>query len=108
MLVPPRPGKPSIAFRPNDRFVPLPGRKTFTSHYHLSVTMESRRRDHSAYAPEFADMFRKMGINIAHIMDFHTDGHPRDSGQVRLDELKEYFQEAQRLSQDDFLLLPGE
>ena len=92
----------------DDRFVPLPGRKTFTSHYHLSVTMESRRRDHSAYTPEFADMFRKMGINIAHIMDFHTDGHPRDPGQVRLDELKEYFQETQRLSQDDFLLLPGE
>ncbi len=91
-----------------DRFVPLPDRRTFASHYHLSLTMESRRRDGQRYQPEFLEMFKNMGINIAHVMDFHTDGHPGDTGNVRLDELKDYFEETQRLSDSDLLLLPGE
>ena len=96
------------AFTHNDRFVPLPGRKTFTSHYHVSLTMESRRREMTAYTPEFVDVFQKMGVNVVHLMDFHTDGHPRHTGQVRLDELRDYFEETRRLSNGDFLLLPGE
>jgi hypothetical protein len=92
----------------DDRFVPLAGRKTFTSHYHLALTMEARRRDREAYRPEFVDMFRNLGVNIAHVMDFHTDGHPGDAGKVRLGELRDYFDETQRLSGNDFLLLPGE
>ncbi len=96
------------AFTHNDRFVPLPGRKTFTSHYHVSLTMESRRREMTAYTPEFVGVFQKMGVNVVHLMDFHTDGHPRHTGQVRLDELRDYFEETRRLSNGDFLLLPGE
>ncbi|MGH9660892.1 MAG: hypothetical protein ACRD96_20250, partial [Bryobacteraceae bacterium] len=98
------------AYTHNDRFPALPGRKTFTSHYHVSMTMEARR--HRAlgipYAPEFVDVFRQMGVNIAHLMDFHTDGHPRDTGAVRRDELREYYDISRRLSGPDLLLIPGE
>ncbi len=96
------------AFTHDDQFVPLPGRQTFTSHYHVSLTMESRRREAGSYLPEFVDVFKKMGVNIAHLMDFHTDGHPGHPGQVRLDELRDYFEATRRLSGSDFLLLPGE
>jgi hypothetical protein len=53
-------------------------------------------------------MFKQMGINIAHLMDFHTDGHARDLGQVRLGELKDYFDLSSSLSSGDFLVIPGE
>ena len=92
----------------DDRFIPLPGRQTFTSHYHLSLTMEARRRQLKPYRPEFVDIFKRMGVNIVHLMDFHTDGHPRDTGQVRLGELRDYFAETKRLSGSDFLLIPSE
>ncbi|MBA3439257.1 MAG: hypothetical protein H0T92_05245 [Pyrinomonadaceae bacterium] len=96
------------AFTHDDRFAPVSGRKTFTSHYHLSLTMEARRRGMKPHRPEFVDVFKNMGINIAHLWDFHTDGHPTDTNQVRLDELRNYYDETNRLSDKDFLLLPGE
>ncbi len=96
------------AFTHDDRFVPLPGRKTFTSHYHLSQTMEARRRKMKPYRPEFVDIFKNMNVNIAHLMDFHTDGHPADTSQVRLEELRDYYEETRRLSDKDLFLLPGE
>jgi hypothetical protein len=96
------------AYTHDDRFVPLPGRKTFTSHYHLSAVMDWIRRDRVMYTPEWVTMFRQMGINVAHLMDFHTDGHARDTGQVRLGELKDYFYLTRALSSKEFLVIPGE
>ena len=53
-------------------------------------------------------MMRAMGINIAHIFDFHGDGHPHDPGPLRLKELETYFEGCRRHSDADFLILPGE
>jgi hypothetical protein len=98
------------AYTHDDRFVPIPGYKTFTSHYHVSATMDWRRKDKPKqnYVPEFVQMFKNMGVNIVHLMDFHTDGHARDLGEVRLNELRDYFDLCQLLSDKDFLLVPGE
>jgi len=41
-------------------------------------------------------------------MDVQTDGHARDLGEIRLSELKHYFDLTRQLSGEDFLLLPGE
>lgn len=70
--------------------------------------MEARRREMKPYRPEFVDVFKNMGVNIAHLMDFHTDGHPADTSQIRLDELRDYYDETRRLSDKTLLLLPGE
>jgi dihydrofolate reductase len=70
--------------------------------------MDWIRRDKEAYTPEWVTMFKNMGVNIAHLMDFHTDGHARDLGQVRLTELKDYFDLTRQLSGPDFLVIPGE
>ena len=96
------------AYTHNDSFPPLPGYKTFTSHYHLSAVMDWIRRDREAYTPEWVTMFKQMGVNMAHLMDFHTDGHARDLGDVRLGELRDYFQLTRQLSDQDFLVVPGE
>ncbi len=96
------------AYTHDDSFVPLPGRKTFTSHYHLAAVMDWRRRNRENYTPDFVTMFKKMGVNMVDLMDFHTDGHARDVGETRLGELKDYFDLTRLLSGPDFLLLPGE
>jgi hypothetical protein len=74
----------------------------------MSITMDWRRRDKASYQPDWVDQFRAMGVNIAHVMDFHTDGHPRDTGRVREEELRDYYEESRRLSGNDFLVVPGE
>src|SRR5271166_4826873 len=51
---------------------------------------------------------RSMGIDIAHIFDFHGDGHPHDPGPLRLKELENYFEGCRRHSDGEFLILPGE
>ena len=65
-------------------------------------------QNRGAYTPDWVTMFKNMGINIAHLMDFHTDGHARDLGQLRLTELRDYFDLARQLSGSDFLVIPGE
>lgn len=92
----------------NDTFVPLPGRKTFTSHYHFAATVEWVGNGRPGTPPEFVGVFKKMGINIAHLMDYHTDGHAYDPGGTRMDELKNYFDFTRTFSGNDFLLIPGE
>ncbi len=96
------------AYTHNDTFPALPGYKTFTSHYHLSAVMDWIHRNRETYTPEWVTVFQTMGINIAHLMDFHTDGHPRDLGKLRLTELRDYFDLTRQLSEPDFLVIPGE
>ena len=96
------------AYTHNDTFVPLPGRKTFTSHYHLAATVEWAGNGRPSATPEFVTVFKQLGINIAHLMDYHTDGHASDTGETRLAELKDYFDFTRQFSGNDFLLIPGE
>lgn len=96
------------AYTHDDRFVPMPGHQTLTTHYHLSLTMDWRRRGRVDYQPDFARIFQDMGINMAQVYDFHTDGHPANTGPVREQELRDYYREAERLSNANFLLIPSE
>jgi hypothetical protein len=58
--------------------------------------------------PEFVKMFKDMNVQSVHLGEFHGDGHPQDPGPLRLPEMKMMFSECARLSDDDFLLIPGE
>ncbi|HTF61722.1 MAG TPA: hypothetical protein VK638_03320, partial [Edaphobacter sp.] len=42
------------------------------------------------------------------LADFHSDSHPSDTGKLRLDEQKVYFDGCARFSDKDLLLIPGE
>ncbi len=58
--------------------------------------------------PTWLPVFRALGINMAILADFHGDSHPTDTGKVRFDEQKVYFEGCQRFSDRDMLLIPGE
>ena len=90
----------------DDRFVPLTGRFTFSSHWHMKLTVNEMQGN--PRAAETAQIFKEMGVNIVHLAEFHGDGHPRDTGQVRLTELQAMFDLCRKYSDDKLLLIPGE
>jgi hypothetical protein len=97
-----------LAYTHGDKYKPVPGYKTLVTHFHTAFAQElidSRSLDTT---PPWIPMMRSLGINMAHIFDFHGDGHPRDPGPVRFQELETYFDGCRRHSDSDFLIVPGE
>jgi hypothetical protein len=97
-----------LAFTHSDRYKPLPGYKTMATHFHTAFTQELMDSGGLDTTPPWIPMMRALGVNIAHIFDFHGDGHPHDPGPIRLKELGAYFEGCRRHSDSDFLILPGE
>jgi hypothetical protein len=97
-----------MAFTHGDRYKALPGYRTLATHFHTAFTQELMESGSLDATPPWIPMMRALGINIAHIFDFHGDGHPHDPGPVRLKELETYFEGCRRHSDADFLILPGE
>jgi hypothetical protein len=100
-----------LRFTNNDRFPKLPGYHTMTSHWHMAIAMaalEAKAKERPQPSRDFIGMFKGMGVDIVHLAEFHGDGHPRDPGPMRLAELQAMFDECQRLSDQEILLVPGE
>jgi hypothetical protein len=95
-----------------DRFVELPGYKTFTSHYHMAAAvhaLEERAKGiERREPPDYVGVMKQLGVNLVHQAEFHGDGHPKDPGPLRLPEMQAMFDECRRWSDDKLLLLPGE
>lgn len=96
-----------LRYTHSDRFQKLPGYVTFAPHWHLAYTMQARDRVFD-WIPPFKPVMKAAGIDAAMIMDYHGDGHPRDTGEVRLLELQDYFRATKAQSEKDFLLIPAE
>jgi len=116
----------------NDRFAPLPGHRVFTSHYHVEHTrelLESQEAERAASQPRsvgslpgggtyqipdrlrdpgFVRTLQRHGVDIVHLAEFHNGRTPRRNQQQRIERLKLLHAECRRLSNKDFLLLPGE
>jgi len=97
-----------MAFTHGDRYRPLTGYKTMVTHFHTAFTQELTDSGSLDTTPPWIPMMKALGVNIAHIFDFHGDGHPHDPGPLRLKELQTYFEGCRRHSDADFLILPGE
>ena len=97
-----------MAYTHGDRYKPLPGYKTMVTHFHVAFTKEVMDSGSLDTEPPWIPLMKALGINIAHIFDFHGDGHPNDPGPARLNELENYFAACRRHSNRDFLILPGE
>jgi hypothetical protein len=94
-----------------DRFVELPGYKTFTGHYHMALAvnaMRAKQKGEPDPTKESADVFKNIGVNMVHLAEFHGDGHPKDPGPLRLPEMQAMFDVCRRWSDDKLLLIPGE
>ena len=101
----------------SDTFKPLPGYKTLTSHYHIEHSLDyiAKQAEQKTTGipeglenPEFVDVFKDMGVDIVHLGEFHNGKTPKLSTEERLKQLSVMHEECERLSQDGFLLLPGE
>jgi hypothetical protein len=97
-----------MAYTHGDRYKPLEGYKPMVTHFHVAFTKELMDSDSLDTEPPWIPLMKSLGINIAHIFDFHGDGHPNDPGPHRLTELEHYFAGCRRHSDRDFLILPGE
>lgn len=97
-----------LAFTHRDEFKPLPGYKVVTSHFHMHFNEQLTDAGTEDLHPSWVDVFRGLGINIVNLADFHGDSHPKDSGQLRFQEQKVYFEGCRRFSDRGFLLIPGE
>ena len=95
-----------MALTHDDVYKALPGYQVMVSHFHLNEELtDAGTIDHE---PAWIPTFKALGINIAALCDFHTDSHPTDTGKVRLDEQRVYFEGSERFSDRDFLIIPGE
>lgn len=101
----------------DDRFKEIPGYQTFTSHYHVEHTLDFLNRQkkqntngvpRGLETPGFVTKFKDTGISIVHLAEFHQGWTPGQKTAERLLMLKTMFQECERLSDKNFLLLPGE
>jgi hypothetical protein len=96
-------------FTHEDRYVPLPGYKTMSSHFHNEFIMQVVLAGKPVPAhPNFVKVFKDMGVNIVHLAEFHYTAHPKGPDSTRLNELHALFTQCKRLSDKKFLLLPGE
>jgi hypothetical protein len=101
----------TLRYTHGDRYPGLPGYHTFTSHWHMATTMaalEEKSKGVPRTIPDSVRMFKDMGVEIAHLAEFHGDGHPQDPGPLRLHEMQAMFAECKRLSDGELLVLPGE
>jgi hypothetical protein len=97
------------AYTRSDHYKPLEGYKTFSSHFHNEfVTKVVLAGKPIPDTPEFVRYFKDAGINIVHLAEFHGTGHPKGPDEQRLKELDALFTQCRRLSDTNFLLLPGE
>lgn len=97
-----------LAFTHDDTFKAMPGYQIATSHFHTHFEEQLADRGTIDFQPTWLPVFRALGINIAMMSDFHSDGHPNDPGPLRLKEQKYYFDGARRFSDRSFLIITGE
>lgn len=97
-----------MAFTHGDVYKPMPGYQVMVSHFHFHLNEELTDAGTLDHMPQWIPTFKALGINIAALCDFHADSHPTDTGKVRLEEQRVYFEGAARFSDRDFLIIPGE
>ena len=96
-----------LPYTHRDRYEPLPGYKTVSSHWHLAYTVQAMEHGMD-WTPPFKPVLEGMGVDASIIMDFHGDGNPRNLTELRLRELDAFFEACKAQSDEDFLLIPSE
>lgn len=90
-----------------DKFPRLDGYLTVAPHWHYAYTVQAMEKGKD-WVPPFKPVLKEMGIDAAIIADFHGDGHPQDMTELRLKELKAYFDYTRAQSDSNFLIMPSE
>ena len=91
----------------NDTYKEIPGYITFANHFHAAIAMTDSTVNPSG--PKFRDAMMALNVKTVQIADFHGDGNPKDTGFVRLNQLKKMFEVCEKYSvPDSFTMIPGE
>ena len=90
-----------------DKFPKLNGYLTVAPHWHYAYTVQAMVKG-ADWVPPFKPVLKAMGVDAAIIADFHGDGHPQDLTELRLKELKAYFDYCRAQTDQNFLLIPSE
>ena len=96
-----------LRYTNRDRFPVVPGYKTVAPHWHFAYTVQAMEYG-DRWVPPFKPVLKEMGVDAAIIADFHGDGHPRDLGDTRLNELQAYFRTTKAQSDEKLLIIPAE
>ena len=96
-----------LRYTRRDKFARLAGFKTVAPHWHYAYTVQAMDKGFQ-WVPPFKPVLKAMGVDAAIIMDFHGDGHPFDTTDLRLRELDAFFKACRTQSDKDFLLIPSE
>jgi hypothetical protein len=96
-----------LRYTNRDRFARLDGYKTVAPHWHYAYTVQAMEKG-AGWVPPFKPVLKDMGVDAAIIADFHGDGHPQNLTELRLQELKAYFEYCRAQTDKDFLLIPSE
>jgi hypothetical protein len=96
-----------LRYTNRDRFPRMDGYRAVAAHWHFAYTVQAMAQEKS-WVPPFKPVLKEMGVDAAIIADFHGDGHPQDLTELRLKELKAYFEYCRAQSDRDFLLIPSE
>jgi hypothetical protein len=96
-----------LRYTNRDKYPVVPGFQTVTSHWHFAYTVQAIEKGF-AWTPPFKTVLESLGVQAAMIDDFHGDGHPHDTGKVRLDEVEAFYKAARVQSTGKFLLIPAE
>lgn len=96
-------------FTNNDVFPQLAGYQRMATHFHNEFIVQQVMNGKPVpEKPEFVEVLKKHGLDIVKLAEFHGVGHPTGPDSIRLVEMKALFDQTKRLSDSNFLLLPGE
>ena len=96
-----------LRYTHSDRFPALDGYIRLAPHWHYAYTVQAMEHG-PGWTPPFKPVLQDMGVDAAMINDFHGDGHPADTGETRLAELRAYYEYCRAQSGPRFLLIPAE
>jgi hypothetical protein len=96
-----------LRYTNSDRFPAIEGYVRFAPHWHYAYTVQAMEKG-AGWVPPFQTVLEAMGVDAAMIMDFHGDGHPADTGETRLAELRAYYEMCRARSSSRFLMIPAE
>ncbi|HEY3836265.1 MAG TPA: hypothetical protein VGL72_06820 [Bryobacteraceae bacterium] len=97
-----------LAYTHEDHYKAMPGFQVLVSHFHFHFNEQLTDAGTMDMQTSWASVFRALGVNIAILADFHSDSHPQDPGPLRFKEQQVYFEGCRRISDKDFLMIPGE
>lgn len=98
----------ALAFTNGDRFRPLPGYKVMGHHYHVGLVDRLREVGGFDYRINDIATMKGVGVDIYSIIDGARGPGRKDTAELYLADLADYYEAARRQSDKNFLVMPND